>query len=253
MRSLGTRRVALAAGAATVAVISLAGCSAGQVAETALLQAPVSGLNTASPDGSLLIRNLQVIYNGPEGYPANSSAPVEMSLFNQTQSPITVQISSRPRQTETQDVVSAQQVGLTGGAAAASPSANPEPSGSRQANTTPIPSEQVPESGAPTTPAGSASASPVQPGAALQPARITIPALGSATFMPGDQQTVQLVGLSDRLAPGGSASIVFEVSTSNQPLELLAPVAVPLSPGSRAPGLPEEENLGEGGADQGEK
>jgi hypothetical protein len=232
---------------------ALAGCSAGQVAETANLKAAVSGLDTSTPDGSLLIRNLQVIYNGPQGYPANSSAPVEMSLFNQTQSPITVQISSRPQPNVSQDVVSAQQVGLTGGAAAASPSANPEPSGSRPANTTPIPSEQVPESGEPTPPAGSASATPAQPGAALQPARITIPALGSASFMPGDQQSVQLVGLSGRLAPGGQASLVFEVSTSNQPLEVLAPVAIPLSPVSRAPGLPENENVGEGGADQGEK
>ena len=65
MRSLGSvrfpaRRAVQVAGAATVAVIALAGCSAGQTAETSLLQSPVSGLNTASPDGGLLIRDLQV-------------------------------------------------------------------------------------------------------------------------------------------------------------------------------------------------
>ena len=55
MRSLGTRRVAQAAGAAMVAVIALAGCSAGQIAETAILRTPISGLNIESPDGSLLV------------------------------------------------------------------------------------------------------------------------------------------------------------------------------------------------------
>src|SRR5689334_13765389 len=100
MRSLGTRRVTLAAGVATVAVIALAGCSAGQVAETALLKTPISGLNTSSPDGSLQIRNLQVIYNSPEGYPANGQAPLEVALFNQTTTEMTVLISSKPLQNE---------------------------------------------------------------------------------------------------------------------------------------------------------
>ena len=81
MRSLGPRRVAQAAGAAMAAVIALSGCSAGQVAETAMLKSPVSGLNTQSPDGSLLIRNLQVAYNDPAGYPANSTDPLMFFMF----------------------------------------------------------------------------------------------------------------------------------------------------------------------------
>src|SRR6185312_2953736 len=99
MRSPGTRRVAQAAGAAMAAVIALSGCSAGQVAETALLKSPISGLNTQSPDGTFLIRNLQVAYNDPTGYPANGTAPLQVSLFNQTESPITVTITSKPQQT----------------------------------------------------------------------------------------------------------------------------------------------------------
>jgi hypothetical protein len=239
MRSLGTRRVALAAGAATVAVIALAGCSAGQVAETAILQPPVSGLNTQSPDGSLLIRNLQVVYNSPTGYAAGANAPLQVSLFNQTKQPITVLISSRPQQAT--GVVSAQQVGLLGGAAAASPSANPEPSGSRPPANLGLPSEQVDTPSANATPPV-ASAAPA--GTEAQPARITIPALSSASYLPGDKESVQLIGLSDKLAPGRSVSLVFEVSTADQPLTLLAPFAIPLSPASRAPGL-EHENAEE--------
>ncbi|MGX6603630.1 hypothetical protein ACWKSP_16020 [Micromonosporaceae bacterium Da 78-11] len=216
MRSLGTRRVALITGAATVAVIALGGCSAGQVAETANLKAPISGLNTASPDGSLLIRNLQVVYNNPEGYPASGSAPIEVSLFNQTQSPITVTISSKPATTESKGLVSAKQVGVVGatptGSAAASsePAALPSASGSASA---------------------SASAAPAAP--AAQPAKFTIAPLSTETFLPGDAQSLQAIGLSDELRSGGSLSLVFEVSTSAQPLTVVAPFAIPMSAASR--------------------
>jgi len=211
MRSLGTRRVAQAAGAAMVAVIALAGCSAGQVAETALLQTPISGLNTQSPDGRVQIRNLQVDYNDPEGYPANGDAAIEIALFNHTTEPVTVLISSKPLQNETPGVVSARQIGLSGGAASASaaPSAAPSASASGEPTTAPTPT--------------------------LQPARISIPALGSATFLPEDEQKLVAAGLSDDLKPGNSLSLVFEISGYSQPLELVAPVAIPLSPASRAP------------------
>jgi hypothetical protein len=240
MRSLGTRRVALAAGVATVAVIALAGCSAGQVAETAYLDAPVSGVNTQSTDGGLLIRNLQVTYSSTTGYPAGGNAPLEVALYNETQRPITVVISSSPPQGEVQGVVSARQVGLTGGAAAASPSANPEPSGSiPSGSSSKLPDEQVPETGQPTTlPPTSA------PAVAAQPARITIEGLSSVVYRAGDDQALQLIGLTDELRPGNSVNLNFQVSTTNQPVNVLAPVAIPLSPASRAPGIDPHENLG---------
>ncbi|HET6480146.1 MAG TPA: hypothetical protein VFG35_08930, partial [Actinoplanes sp.] len=199
------------------------------VAETALLKSPIAGLNTQSPDGRLEIRNLQVVYDDPEGFPANGNAQLELALFNQTTAPISVLISSKPQQTETAGIVSARQIGLTGSAAAASgvPSSTPS-----------APASGAPASGAPASsaPASSAPSTPAEPAApAVQPARITIPALGSATFLPKDRQKVLAVGLSDRLAPGNSLSLVFEVSGDTQPLELVAPFGIPLSPASRGP------------------
>ncbi|GIM93457.1 hypothetical protein [Paractinoplanes toevensis] len=238
MRSLGTRRVAQAAGAAMVAVIALAGCSAGQVAETAILKAPVSGLNTQSPDGALLVRNLQVIYNNPEGYEANGTAPIELSLFNQTEQPMTVTITSKPQQEATEGVVSAQQIGLSGGAAAASPSANPEPSGSRPPANSGLPSEQVEGPSAGTSSEPAAPAEPAE--AALQPAKITIPGLSSATFLPQDDEMLVASGLSGKLRPGYSLSLTIQVD-NGQTLDVVAPFGVPASPVSRAPGI-EGEN-----------
>jgi hypothetical protein len=226
MRSLRTSRVARAAGVATVAVIALAGCSTGQVAETAVLQAPINGLNTASPDGGLLIRNLQVSYNSPTGYAANSSAPLEVVLVNTTKQAITVLVSSKPQQDVTPGVVSAQQVGVTGA---------PSASGSAGPSAAPEPSAAAPE------PSTSGSAPAADSTAALQPARFTIAPLSSQSFLPDGKQKLMLAGLSGALRPGSSVSLVFESSTGNQPLEVLAPVAIPLSPVSRAPGI-ENEN-----------
>jgi len=221
MRPMGTRRAAQVAGAATVAALALAGCSAGQTAETSLLQTPVSGLNTASPDGGLQIRNLQVVYKDSAGYPANSSAPLEVSLFNQTQQPLTVTISSQPQQTVTQGIVSAGQIGISGGALAP----------------TDVPSDMPSD-----MPSGMPSAAPAAP--ALQPAKITIDPLGSVSFLPGGSQSLQAVGLSDKLAPGNSLALTVQVGTA-APLDLLAPVATPLSPASRGPAVEGENSESE--------
>ncbi|MCU7727261.1 hypothetical protein ODJ79_26325 [Actinoplanes sp. KI2] len=204
MRSLGTRRVALAAGAAMAAVIALSGCSAGQVAETAILESPISGLNTQSPGGALLIRNLQVPYNNPTGYPANGTAPLQVSLFNQTEQPLTVTITSKPQTNVVPEVVSAMQVGV----------------------------------GAPPSSSG-ASAAPSTP--ALQPAKFTIPALGSQVFNPeGGPTTLLAQGLSNALKPGYSLALTFQVE-NGPAFEAMAPFAIPTSPASRAPGI-EGEN-----------
>lgn len=215
MRSLGTRRVAMLAGAATVAAVALAGCSAGQVAETSLKKPSNQGVNSQNTTGSVLIRNLAVSYNGPAGYQAGSNAPIEVNLYNQTANAITVMVASAPPASgaPASGVVTAQQVGLLGGAAAAAaPSAAPSDSASASAPAT-----------APTAP---------QP----EPARLTIAPLGSVSFLPGDAKTLEAVGLSGKLAPGNQLSLVFKFSDGSPDLAVLAPVAIPLSPAPRESG-----------------
>jgi hypothetical protein len=254
MRSLRGARllgnhVAQIMGAATVAVIALAGCSAGQTAETSILQTPISGLNTASPDGGLLVRNLQVIYNNTMGYPANGSAPLEVSLFNQTQSPITVTITSKPQQTVTQGIVSAMQVGISGPAPTPTSSIAPGPTGGGNTSPSSPPSagtsgEVSPPASAPSAlPTDTASATPAAP--SLSPAKLTIAALGSVTFLPGNDTSLIASGLSDKLAPGNSLALTITSSTSGTPIDVLAPVSTPLSPASRGTGIPDENSESE--------
>jgi hypothetical protein len=249
MRLSGVRRVALAAGLATAAAVALTGCSAGQVAETALKKPSNSGVNADTADSTVAIRNLQVVYNGPAGYRSGENAPVEVAIYNRTKQQIVVTISSTPPAVQGGQVISARQVGLTGGAAAATPSVSvaPEPSGSRPPATpdteTPdnIPSPDASESAAVPPPAPSVAPAP------LQPARLTIEAMGSASFLPGDQEMLTLVGLSDRLVPGMSVNLVFEFSTNAAPLTLQAPVGVPLSPAPRGSAVEGEDHEPEGG------
>jgi hypothetical protein len=247
MRSMGTRRVALFAGAATVAAVALAGCSAGQVAETALKKPSTYGVNVDNSDGSVAVRGLAVTYVSPKGFPSGANAPLEVSLFNQTTAPVTVQIGSTPLAgaDASQGVVAARSVGISGGTPSADPSAAttalPEPTGSRS-----VAEPKPTATDAGIAPTATASVEPsVTPSApAFKPAQITIPPLGSVVFRPGGQQTLQLVGLTGPLVPGNSVNIVFAFSNGADPLVLQAPVSIPMSPAPR--GSAHHEGVGEG-------
>jgi hypothetical protein len=273
MRSMGTRRVALFAGAAAVAAVALAGCSAGQIAETSLKKPSTYGVNVDNADGSVLLRGVAVTYGSIKGYPAGGTAPVELSLFNETSAPISVQISSEPLTgaDPSQGVVSAKLLALVGPAPSAGASAGPaevEPTGSRNA-ARPLPTESDPAAAASNDPSAEPSASPtakssvkssakpgVEPSAdpsaspttdlsTARPAQITIPALESVVFRPGDAQTLQLLGLSGPLVPGNSVNLVFKFSNGVTPLVLQAPVSVPLSPAPRASAEAEHQGVSE--------
>ena len=253
MRSLGTRRAALATGVATLAAVALAGCSAGQVAETALKNPSIYGVNAESSNGSVYIRNLAVAYDGTAGYAAGDDAALQLGLYNQTKQAVTVLISSQPSTAtaEKDGVVSAQSVGLVGGPAtpSAPSSAIPEPSGSRPSdneddqNSNQIP---TPDPSANPSPGETPSTAPTAAGAPARPARIEIGPLGAATFLPQDTEKLLVQGLTGKLTPGQSVNLVFEFSSGADPLVLQAPMAIPLSPASRAPGVEPENNLGEG-------
>ncbi len=250
MRTLGTRRAVLVAGVAGVAAATLAACGAGQVAETALKNPSVYGVNAENANRSVLIRGLAVEYNGTTGYPAGSSAPLEVNFYNQTREPVTVLVSSQPpaEAIAREGVVSARAVNLVGGQPTTPSTAIPEQSGSRPAATpdSETSNNVAQPSGSPAVgPSGtSPSAQPSRTPAANtgRPARIEIAPLGSAIFRPGDAQSLQVVGLTDRLVPGNSVNLVFEFSDGTAPLVVQAPMAIPLSPASRAPGNPAEHS-----------
>jgi hypothetical protein len=222
MRSLGTRRAALVAGAATVTALALGGCSAGQVAETAILDTPIAGVNAeGGKEGKVSVRNLQVEYNGVEGYEAKESAPLELGLFNDSDEAVTVTISSRPA--ERPQVVSASQVGFVSTATVTTPGEVPSAAPSASASAA----------------AGAATS--------VRPAQIKLDPQGAALFGPDDIAPLQVIGLSEELKPGMSVNLVFEFSNDSTPLVVQAPVASPLDPAPRGSAEVHEEGESEGG------
>ena len=77
---------ALVAGAC--AALALAGCSAGQLTQTASQVAAVPGANVTV--GSIALRDLKIQYNGPEGYRPGDDAPLAVRIFNDGTEPVTL-------------------------------------------------------------------------------------------------------------------------------------------------------------------
>jgi hypothetical protein len=225
MRSLGIHRVVLATGVATAAAIALSGCSAGQIAETAIKRPSNPGVNADNSNRTVAIRNLSVVYPGEEGYKAGDDAPLELALFNQSTAPVTVTIGSKPAAASGEQAVTAAQIGVAG---SATPSASASPSASSSTGTG---EPSAPAS--PPSPAASASSGTSAPEQSFEPARIELPAMGKVTFLPGDAASPTAVDLSGNLTQGSAISLVFEFSNGAEPLELLAPISTPLSPAPR--------------------
>ena len=244
MRTLRNRRAVLSAGVAVVAAVALAGCSAGQVAETAIKRSSTPGVNVNNSNNTIGIRNLAVTYPGPTGYPAGSDAPLEVGLFNLTTQEVTVVISGAgPTTSGGQTVVGASSVQIFGGSGAAPSGAAAAPSGTVPSEA--APSEAVPSEAAPSGAAPSGGATPPFT-ASGQPARIVLAPLGSASFLPGDLEQLRAVGLTRPLTPGYAVNITFEFSNGAQPLTVQAPVAPPLSPAPRGSAVPGEDREVEG-------
>ncbi len=251
-RTLGNRRAVLVTGIAAFAAVAFSACSTGQVAETSNKVPSVYGINSQNSDASVLIRSLAVAYSTVKGYAAGENAPLEISLYNQSEKPVTVTISAG--QNGGPGIVGARSVTLSAAAGTA-----PSPTGALGPNATapnaglpsasaPVvgPNAIAPNAGAPSAsapvvspaaaPGASAAATPstAAPGAAtgasVQPATVTLAPLGSAVFRRGGSRVLQVAGLTGELRAGNAVSLTFSFDNGAAPLSLNAPVAVPLQP-----------------------
>jgi len=235
---------AAAAGiAAILAVAPLAGCSAGQVSETASIVSAVPGGSssvpvptTENPNGALLINNVTVDYNGTAGYAVGSTAALSMWFTNQSTVPVTVTVAGAQliNAANTRDVTQLGSMSLSGGTPDIQ-SANSIPSNPPTSNATPVPTS------APSTPSGPAGASPSgSPSVSVGPSSVTIDpgmiAILSTSAGP-DAQHVQITSLQQPVMPGDTVALTFNVTSNNtepQSTRIVAPVAPPASPAPRA-------------------
>lgn len=266
-RSTNRRAAASLAAAATAAGLLLTGCSAGQLAETARKNPSIQGVNGTAelrgPDrliiGSVAVRDAHVAYAGPEGYEEGRSAPIEVRLFNDLPDPVTVRVSSpRVRENEVQ-VVGVTAVELIGSAEPSAPTteqppiaspsaASPSPAGPGAEGGTPAPGEGgTPAPGTTPVPGADTGQGSPEPGTTPAPAAaaasIRIPAGGFVVLSRDNGTYLQVTGLTSDLRPGERVPLVFDFG-QGLVVQVLAPVAPPLSPVPRA--SPENEGL-EGG------
>ncbi|WFE37180.1 hypothetical protein [Micromonospora sp. WMMD998] len=224
----GSRGPALLLAGAAAASLLLSGCGAGQVAETANKIPSVQGVNVATSDNLYLVRGLYVQYPGPDGYEAGADAPLNVVIYNDSRTPVTVTVTTD----------SAREVVLTGGAGSdggATPTGSPtEPASASPTATDPSasPSQSLEVTGSP-SPSESASASPSpsesEATPAGQPARIEIPALGYAQLRSGGPQFLQLVGLNRDLLAGQQVNLTFDFG-NGKVISTPAPIGIPLTP-----------------------
>ncbi|HEX5541092.1 MAG TPA: hypothetical protein VFX60_05950 [Micromonospora sp.] len=171
----GARRAAVLLAAAAATAMVLSGCSTGQIAETANKSPGVPGYNTQlrTPEGVYKVRNLQVSYPGIEGYPAGGDAPVTVAIFNETNNPVTVTITS--------DSARAVVIATNATATPAEPAESPE------------------------------ATEPTEPAPTGEPATFQIPAHDFIAFGPSTRQ-LQLLGLDEALKSGQSVNMTFDFS-----------------------------------------
>ncbi|MEH0930561.1 hypothetical protein [Micromonospora sp. CPCC 205558] len=237
----GSRRAALLLSGIAAASLLASGCGAGQIAETALKEPSVQGVNLTTDNGSFSVRGLLVDFPGTEGYRAGQDAGLGAVIYNDSKETVTVTVTTQ----------SAREVVISGGSASPSPSASESASMSPSSSTSGSPSPSVTPSetgsssatpSAPESARASGSASPAAPG---QPARIELAPLSYIQFNSEATSQLRLIGLTEALRSGQNVVVTFDFGNGNT-VTGQAPVAVPLTPAAPPSPIIEREGGYEG-------
>ncbi|MEU8258792.1 hypothetical protein AB0C06_31525 [Micromonospora inaquosa] len=237
----GSRRAALLLSGIAAASLLASGCGAGQIAETALKEPSVQGVNLTTNNGSFSVRGLLVDFPGTEGYRAGQDAGLGVVIYNDSKETVTVTVTTE----------SAREVVISGGSASPSPSASESASMSPSSSTSGSPSPSVTPSetgsssatpSAPESARASGSASPAAPG---QPARIELAPLSYIQFNSEATSQLRLIGLTEALRSGQNVVVTFDFGNGNT-VTGQAPVAVPLTPAAPPSPIIEREGGYEG-------
>ena len=245
-RTAGRSRVAVAALAAAGATL-LAGCHAGQQAQTAE-QIPTIDGNYAQV-GDLALRDVKIEYPETGSWRQGGDARVEMVVVNQARASDAL-VSVRSEVADGAEL-SAAPAGPAAPTAAGAPEPSGTPAGTDSPTGTATPSGSESPSGSPSgtespsgtatgTPSGTATASPSpSPTPAEETASsIAIPGATLVAFK-GEGPEVLLTGLTRRLRPGQVVPITFVFQEAGEVTVNVA-VAIPEEEIAPAPTVPAE-------------
>jgi hypothetical protein len=239
-RQRHARLVAASAGiVAVVAAGALAGCGAGQIAETSTIVSAVPGGSSsvavpteANPNGALLIKNVTVDFNDINGYPAGATAPLSMWIINQSTDPVTVTAGDAQLidPTKATTLTPLGSMSLSGG----TPVVDDVQGVAGNPSTAPAAPPSSPASGAPSSPSeSSAPAAPVAASVTIQPGTMLV----LSTSAGSDVQHLEVADLKEAVVPGNTVQLTFNVTkqdgTPVQSTQIVAPVSPPSAPGPR--------------------
>lgn len=248
-----TSRTVLA-GLGVVAGLTLAGCAAGQVSQTAVQSPTIDGISAQV--GTMSIRNLALEYPDQGAYEKGSEARLRMVVANDNSTGDTlIAVRSNVSSDVTITAAAAGAASGTPTLTAPPPSATPTATGTASGTPTAIkeppdstvtgtattgPSESPSGSGSASgsgSPSGSASGSESASASASAsegpPAQIAIPANGLVSFT-GDGPTVLLRDLNQRLYPAQTLQVTLVFQKSGQVTTTIA-VSAPQGQISLAP------------------
>lgn len=232
----GSRGPALLLAGTAAASLLLSGCGAGQISETANKIPSVQGVNVQTSDNLYKVRGLYVQFPGPKGYEAGSNAPVNVVIYNDSEKPVTVTVTTD----------SAREIVLTGSGAGESGAATPTGSPTEPATASPTATDPSasPSQSLETSESPSASPSPSESAPAGQPARIEIPALSYAQLNAGNPRFLQLIGLNEKLLVGQQVNLTFDFG-NGKVVKTPAPIGIPLTPEATPSKIVEPRHVGE--------
>lgn len=229
------------------ALLAVAGCGAGQQAQTARQVSAVPGVSGSVPapgGGRVQLLNVSFDYPGPGGYQQGQAAPLSLRITNEGTRPVTlVRVDAGDAATGAAVVTGA-----------------PTPSGSVAAPSTPAPTSPSPGmtqgGGIQTPPAGPSAGQPAnpsqnpppiaipQPSTAPTPAggsggqlSVVVPPAGIVQLTRDSGSYLQLTGLTRNLPPGEVVPVTFTFDTGGT-VTLPVPVGVPESPPNRPTPIP---------------
>jgi hypothetical protein len=237
IRSTLRGAVVLAASGALAVVLS--GCGAGQVTQTENQQPPVDGVNAASDDGTILLRNAAFAYPGPDGYRVGGTAPLRLRLLNKGDRAVRLVAVDSEGGTVTLAAGGSGAPSAAGGSAAPSAAGgSAAPSAAAASPRATAPSTRTPSPGSTATPSPGSTATP-SPGASAGPSAPAPLAVNLATgelvaLDPTSPQYLQLGPLKRDLRSGDRIRLIFRFD-SGAVIDVDAPVAVPTSPLPRTP------------------
>ncbi len=188
------RRSALAVVAGAGAAALLAGCGAGQIAETAKIKPAVQGVNANSTDGTIALRDLSIAFRGDSNrtYNAGDNASLVVRIANSGDS---------------SDTLTSVSTGAADSVVYIDNNTSSSPSPTSKASKTPsaTPSEQPP---------------------GKSQFRLTVAAKRFMPLLPDQGQYLQLVKLKAGLQPGQSVPMVFHFQKAGS-ISVNVPVASP--------------------------